>query len=549
VKSANAEGSRSQQNNYGKSLENRASVTAGIKEMKELIFISSAQKELSVERTTIRNFINGDPLLSCFFDVFLFEDIPALDQRKDNVYLDEVRRSSVYLGIFGNEYGIEDKHGLSPTHKEFLAASHANKTRLIYVKGDNDNIRHPKMKSLLRLAGSELIRRRFNTVPELQAAVYSSLVKYLHDTGRLLTGPFDATVARNATLKDISVEKVRWFLARARNARDYALSETTAIKSVLSHLNLLEKGRPTNAAILVFGSMPQRFLISSEVKCMHFHGVKKLKPIPSYQVFKGTVFDLVDKSVDFVMSKLNRTVGTRAHSPQSPVEYDIPQEVVTEGIVNAVAHRNYTSNASVEIMLFSDRLEIWNPGSLPPLLSIKDLGKPHSSQPGNPLLAEPLFLTKYIEKAGTGTIDMYDHCRAAGMRPPKFRIENGFFILSVWRKQSAPAGTQPPTQSTEQVGTKSAPSRHQVGTKLALSEHQVKILRKCSVDSAIRDLMSITGRTDRTKFRNQVLNPLIKDKLIEMTIPERPKSSNQKYRITAKGRSRLAGKSKGKYND
>ena len=166
-------------NNNEKSLKNRTSGNAEINEMKERIFISSVQKELSVERTTIRNFIVGDPLLSHFFDVFLFEDIPALDWRTDNVYLDEVRRSSVYLGIFGNEYGIEDKDNLSPTHKEFLAASQANKTRLIYVKGDNDNSRHPKMKSLLSLAGSELIRRRFNTITELQSAIYSSLVKYL----------------------------------------------------------------------------------------------------------------------------------------------------------------------------------------------------------------------------------------------------------------------------------------------------------------------------------------------------------------------------------
>jgi predicted HTH transcriptional regulator len=180
---------------------------------------------------------------------------------------------------------------------------------------------------------------------------------------------------------------------------------------------------------------------------MHFHGFQKQKPIPSYQIFKGTVFDLVDQSVDFVLSKLNRSVGTRALGPQAPVEYDIPKEVIIEGIVNAVAHRNYTSNASVEIMLFPDRLEIWNPGSLPPSLSIKGLRKPHASQPGNPLIAEPLFLTKYIEKAGSGIIDMYAYCRAAKMKPPKFRVENGFFILTVWRKQSTP--TQPQTQSTQ----------------------------------------------------------------------------------------------------
>ena len=109
------------------------------------------------------------------------------------------------------------------------------------------------------------------------------------------------------------------------------------------------------------------------------------------------------------MSKLNRFVGTRKLGPEAPVEYDIPQEVVVEGIVNAVAHRDYTSNASVEVMLFSDRLEVWNPGTLPPSLTIESLRKPHSFQPGNPLIAEPLFLTKYIEKDATGTVDMYDN--------------------------------------------------------------------------------------------------------------------------------------------
>ena len=50
------------------------------------------------------------------------------------------------------------------------------------------------------------------------------------------------------------------------------------------------------------------------------------------------------------------------------------------------------------------------------------------------------------------------------------------------------------------------------------------------------DLMAITGRSDRTKFRHQVLNPLLKTGLIEMTIPDKPRSSRQRYRITEKGR-------------
>ncbi len=79
---------------------------------------------------------------------------------------------------------------------------------------------------------------------------------------------------------------------------------------------------------------------------------------------------------------------------------------------------------------------------MPPSLTIASLRRPHSSQPGNPLIAEPLFLAKYIEKAGTGTVDMYDQCRKAGMRPPEFRLENGFFILTIRRKKIRPL-TQP----------------------------------------------------------------------------------------------------------
>jgi predicted transcriptional regulator len=76
----------------------------------------------------------------------------------------------------------------------------------------------------------------------------------------------------------------------------------------------------------------------------------------------------------------------------------------------------------------------------------------------------------------------------------------------------------------------------EISTKLALSRHQVEILRECEEEASLTQLMAIAGRTDRTKFRNLILNPLLHERLIEMTIPEKPKSSKQKYRITQKGR-------------
>ena len=333
---------------------------------KQRIFISSVQKELALERRAIKDFIRADPLLSRFFEVFLFEDLPAADLRADAVYLSEVNRCTLYLALFGNDYGFEDAQGISPTEHEFDRATTLGKPRLIYVRGGHDDARHPKMRALLRKAGDQLIRRRFGDIPELIAAVNASLVEHLARTGALRTSPFDATACDGATLADLSQDKLALFLARAQSQRGYALDPATPMHNALTHLNLLDAGQPTHAAVLLFGQAPQRFLPSSELKCMHFHGMGVSKPIPSYQIYKGTVFELVDQALDFVLSKIARAVGTRAASAQAPVAYELPREAVAEAIVNAVAHRDYTSNASVQVMLFADRLEIWNPGELPP---------------------------------------------------------------------------------------------------------------------------------------------------------------------------------------
>ncbi len=397
------------------------------------LFISSVQKELQSERYAIRDYVHGDPLLRRYFDVFLFEDLPASDRRVDNVYLKEVDRCDVYVGLFGREYGNENDEGLSPTEREFDRATAKGKLRLVFVKGTDDKARQPKMLKLIRKAGSQLIRRRFAEVPELAAALYASLVEHLERSGELRTLPFDASACPRATMKDLPQEKIRSFLEIAKRERNYPLPAKSTRKKALVHLNLLDDGHPTHTAILLFGREPQRFLPTSEVKCLHFHGTEVRKPIPSYQIFKGTVFDLVDQAVDFVLSKINRSIGTREHSVQAPAEYELPKEAVTEAIVNAVAHRDYTSNASVQVMLFADRLEVWNPGELPPSLTPELLRVPHASIPRNPLLAEPLYLVRYIEKAGTGTLDIIVRCREKGLPEPDFEQRAGQFVVTIWR--------------------------------------------------------------------------------------------------------------------
>lgn len=397
------------------------------------IFISSVQKELQPERRAIEDFVVNDPLLRRFFDVFLFENLPAYDRRADEVYLEEVGRCDIYVGILANEYGYEDPEGLSPTEREFDRATFKGNPRLIFVKGTDDKKRHPKMLKLIRKAGSQLIRRRFTDIPDLTVALYAALVEHLEHSGDLRTLPFDASACDRATMNDLSQEKIRWFLDAAKRERSYPLPVKTGREKALTHLNLLDDGRPTHAAVLLFGKNPQRFLPASEVKCLHFHGIEVRKPIPSYQIFKSTVFELVDQAVDFVLSKISRSIGTRQHSVQAPAKYELPKDAVTEAIVNAVAHRDYTSNASVQVMLFADRLEVWNPGELPPPLTPQRLREPHASIPHNPLIAEPLYLAHYIEKAGSGTLDMIQRCGEAGLPEPDFEERAGHFVTTLWR--------------------------------------------------------------------------------------------------------------------
>jgi predicted HTH transcriptional regulator len=274
--------------------------------------------------------------------------VPARDLRADEVYLDEVAACDVYIGLFGDHYGYEDAEGISPTEHEFVSATEQHKTRLIFVKGSDDTHRHPKMLSLIKHVGQALIRRRYATTSELIGSVYAALVQDLEVRNLLRNGPFDAASCPKATLEDLDEERMATFLRHARRARGFPLAESATPLELLTHLNLMSGNHVTHAAVLLFAKKPQRFLITSEVKCAHFHGIDIAKPIPSLQVYKGTVFELVDQAVDFVMSKINLWIGTRAESTQVPIKYEIPREVVTEAIVNAVVHRDYVSNASVQ---------------------------------------------------------------------------------------------------------------------------------------------------------------------------------------------------------
>ncbi len=145
----------------------------------------------------------------------------------------------------------------------------------------------------------------------------------------------------------------------------------------------------------------------------------------------------------------------------------------------------------------------------------------------NRRIGEFLKELELSEGRGTGIPKILHALRSNGSPEPIFETDDDRLSFLV-RLPLRPAPSES-AQATPQVGTKSAPSRH-----------QVEILRMCLTDSPLLDLLKLAGRSDRTKFRHQVLNPLLADRLIEMTIPDKPTSRLQKYRLTDKGRAWLA---------
>ena len=398
------------------------------------IFISSVQKEFPDVRRDLKAFLLGDAFLKRFVaEVFLFEELPARDQRADEAYLAEVAACDIYLGLFGNQYGHEDTEGVSATEREFLHATELAKPRLIYVWGQDDHRREAKMRALIHRAGGELIRRRVSDMPSLNAEVYASLVDHLDRRGAFKLAPFDTSACTKSSFSDLSRKRIEWFLETARRERGFPLKADTSTEALLRHLNLLDGRKPTNAAILLFGSSPQAFHRPAETKCVFCHGTEYQRPFASQQIYGGDLFEQADQARDFVLSKINRAVGTRATSITAQATYELPPDAIAEAIVNAIAHRDYHSNASVEVRLFADRLEVWNPGNLPGNLTLADLHTDHPSIPANPLIAESLYLARYIEKAGSGTQKMIQLCHEAGLPAPGFAIRAGSFVLTIWR--------------------------------------------------------------------------------------------------------------------
>ena len=377
---------------------------------------------------------------------------------------------------------------------------------------------------------------------------YSSTVEAKGDDQRELlsltaTVPFDDRMCRAATIEDLSLPLIRSFLKEIKSGLYQERSKLSLVE-LARLLNIVdgadERLFPRHVGLLFFCEEPERFLPSTQIDVVIFPEgaggdqiVERILRGPIHQQIRDALRYIQNNViVEKVIKHPDRAEATRF--------FNYPMAAIEEALVNAMYHRGYDQREPVEVRVNPEIIEIVSyPG---PDTSIRpaDLKAKRiiSRRYRNRRIGEFFKELDMTEGRGTGIPKIQAAMKRNGSPRARFETdENRLWFVAKLPIHRAFASDR--ASSGPKSGTSQAQVTPQVGTKLALSRHQVEILSKCNEALDLVALMAITGRKDRTKFRQQVLNQLLEAGWIEMTIPDKPRSSKQKYRLTPAGRAVL----------
>jgi ATP-dependent DNA helicase RecG len=206
---------------------------------------------------------------------------------------------------------------------------------------------------------------------------------------------------------------------------------STSTSTVLETLRLrLPDGSLCNAAALLFAAKPWLHLTGVQVKCGRFRGTTSVDFLDARDL-EGNVLTQLDDALAFIERNTHQAFRITGR-PEREIVPEYPDAAVREAITNAICHRDYAAAGHVQIRIYDDRLEVWNPATLPFDLTIAQLYEEHHSHPRNRKLADAFYRARLIEHWGTGTIRMVRACEARGMKQPEYRFDMGAFIVRFW---------------------------------------------------------------------------------------------------------------------
>lgn len=237
---------------------------------------------------------------------------------------------------------------------------------------------------------------------------------------------FDYTVLPDTSMADLSPDAIadyRRVRAEANaDAEELRWSDEELVESLGCARRQGGVLIPTVAGLLLFGKTQalRRIYPMTRVDYVRVPG-KEWIPDPDRRFdsieIRDDLFRTIRRALAAVLDDLPKAFGLTEGDPQRTDRPLIPQRVLREGIVNAVMHRSYRSHAPIQIIRYSNRLEIHNPGHS--LKSPEHLGEP-GSVPRNPRIAAVLLDTRFAETKGSGIRVMREMMTQAGLEPPLF---------------------------------------------------------------------------------------------------------------------------------
>lgn len=231
------------------------------------------------------------------------------------------------------------------------------------------------------------------------------------------------------TMSDLDEKEILQTAEEGSTRRLYPFRDSRSSLAILEDLNFFRNGSILNGALALFGRDPGRRHPQLRVRLARFDEAGKLE---DSRLLEGNVFVLIEQIQTF----LRQHIPVSSEFPEGSLQRSdtpaYPWRALREAMMNALAHREYGAfDGGVFISVHEDRIEIWNSGSLPEGMTVRDLKEERISRLRNPGIAHVLWLRGLIEGFGTGSGLILMECARAELPEPEWKSGAGGFSLTI----------------------------------------------------------------------------------------------------------------------
>lgn len=289
-------------------------------------------------------------------------------------------------------------------------------------------------------------------------------------------------------------------------------------EKILKLQGITEQGIPTVAGIMMLGEYPQAFFPQLSVTAMVVDGTKfgglgvNGERFIDNQRIEGTLTQMLEDTLTFIRRNIrNATIVDDEGRRADRTEY--PMKAVREIVLNALIHRDYsihTDNSPIRVILYSDRLEVENPGGLYGRITLDELGKV-AADTRNPFIAGGLEVMLGTENRFSGIPTVADEMERAGLPPAVFESQRGIFRVTLYNRPSG--------------------GKREFAVSEALPDAMQQILFYCERPRSRTEIADYIGIDSPYYVVSKYIRPLLEMGRLKMTLPETPKSKNQKYYV------------------